>query len=205
MSYDNLTTISALQAWLKSPGGGDTAEIGILIQVASELIGRFCNRNNLGSVLSYTENYFRGMRKNADSYDLTLRNFPIVSVTSVTMNNVAITALTQSTLQSGQAGYFVPELDGEPRILKFLYTPPSFPITVVYTAGYAANAIPMPLQQACIQFASEIYRSPEWLGVKSRSIAGETITYDTAGVWGMSNRVKMMLAPYRDIVVFRGY
>jgi hypothetical protein len=145
------------------------------------------------------------MRKNVDSYDLTLRHFPVVAVSSVIMNNIAITPLTQSTLQSGQAGYFVPELDGEPRILKFRSTPPSFPITVTYTAGYAANAVPTPLQQACIQFASEIYRSPEWLGVKSRSIAGETITYDTTGVWGMSNRVKMMINNYRDIIVFRGY
>lgn len=205
MSYDNLTTVAALQAWLKSPGGGDVAEQGILIQVASELIGRFCNRDNLGSVLPYTENYFRGSRKYADGFDLTLRHFPIVGISSVLMNNTAITPITQSQLQSNQSGYFIPELDGEPRILKFRYIQPSYPISVVYTAGYAVNDVPMPLQQACIQFASEIYRSPEWLGVKSRSIAGETITYDTTGVWGMSNRVKMMLANYRDIIVFRGY
>lgn len=206
MAYDNLTTVASLKMWLKASGGSDDAEIGFLIETASELIGRFCNRDNLGSVIQYTENYFRGGgRGRGSDFDLTLRHFPIVSVASVKMNNVAINVLTQNQLQSSQSGVFVLEEDGEPRILKFrsvLMTPP---VSVVYMAGYAANAIPMPLQQACIQFASEIYRSPEWIGVKSRAIAGETITYDTEGTWGMSKRVQTMLQNYRDIVPFRGY
>ena len=207
MAYDILTTVASLKSWLKVTGSGDDAELGVLIKVASELVGRFCGRENLGQVYSYTENYFgRGSFKidTRPFHDLVLRHFPVVSLTSVTMNNTPLTILNASQLQSNQSGVYLLE-EQEQRILKFLYLYVQHPITVVYTAGYAPGSIPSPLQQAVNQYASEIFRSVDWLGVKSRAIAGETITYDTEGTWGMSKRVQLMLQPYRDLIPFKGY
>lgn len=214
MAYDKLTSVPALKRWLigataisQTTTNPDDDEYAMLIQVASELIGRFCGRDNLGSVGTYTENYFkRGSSKMSVStdFDLVLRHYPVATLSSVIVNNSQVTILNESGLQSARAGVYLLE-DTEPRILKFQYLYASYPISVTYTAGYAANAIPGPLQQAAIQFASEIFRSPTWLGVKSRSIASENITFDTNSVWGMSNRIKMLLQPYVDVVPFRGY
>lgn len=217
MAYDNLTTVDSLKRWLlgatlgatsqQSAGNPDDTEYAALIQVASELIGRFCGRDNLGKVISYTENYFkRGSSKVSvrPDFDLVLRHYPVASISSVVMSNSPVTVLNEVGLQSNQSGVFLLE-DVEPRILKFQSIYGMYPITVTYTAGYAVNAIPNPLKQAALQLASEIFRSATWIGKKSVAIAGETITYDTDGVWGMSNRIKLMIQPYVDVVPFRGY
>lgn len=207
MAYDTLTTVASLRAWLKQPGAGDDAELGYLIQVVSELIGRYCNRENLGSAYPYTENYFgqsggmgTGSRPN---FDLVLRHWPITTLVGVVMNNSSVPILTLAQLQSNASGVYVAE-DNEPRIIKFRYLYRSYPITVTYNAGYAPGQVPWPLQQACNQYASEIFMSPAWIGRKSVSILNETISYDLGGDWGMSNRIMAMLKPYQDIVPFQG-
>lgn len=215
--YDNLATVDMLKRWLlgAQPQGSagstttnpDDPEYAALIQVASDLIGRYCARDNLGKVISYTENYFKRGSSNRSvrpDFDLVLRHYPVVSVTSVVMSNSPVTVLNETGLQGNQSGVFLEE-DSEPRILKFQSCYGVYPITVTYTAGYAQNAIPNPLRQAALQFAAEIFRSSTWIGKKSIAIAGETITYDTNGVWGMSNRIKMLIQPFVDVVPFRGY
>jgi hypothetical protein len=214
MAYDNLTDVASLKRWLigasvisQSTTSPDDNEYAALIQVASELIGRFCGRDNLGSVYTYTENYFkRGSSKLGVrlDFDLVLRHYPVTALTSVVVNSSPIVLLNEAGLQAAQAGVYLLE-DIESRILKFQYLYALYPITVTYAAGYAANAIPSPLKQAANQFASEIFRSNTWIGKKSAAIAGETITYDTNGVWGMSNRVKMLIQPYVDVVPFRSF
>jgi hypothetical protein len=208
VSYDVLSTVASLKAWLKPQGVNDDAEFGVLLQVASDLIGRYLTRDNLGAVYPYTENYFRNSSFQAlrqrSIFDLVLRHWPIVSLTSVTINNSPVTILNQTGLQQAQAGVFVLE-DVEPRILKFQYLNAVYPITVVYTAGYAAGSIPMGLQQACNQYAAEIFRSANWVSLKSQAMAGETTAFDTGGAVGMSDRVKAMLIQYKDVVPFRGF
>lgn len=206
MPYDNLTTVASLKAWLRPTGNNDDAEFATLITVASDLIGRFCGRDNLGKVYTYTENYFRsGSFKTSTRQDLSLvlRHYPIVSLVSVAASgNSSVPILDQAALQSNQAGVFVQE-DVEPRMLKFRFLQLAYPITVTYTAGYAFNLIPMTLAQACNQVAAEIFRSSQWVGLKSISMAGETTSYDAGEAWGMSKRTQAMLQPYRDVVPFR--
>jgi hypothetical protein len=208
VSYDNLSNVASLKAWLKPTGSNDDAEFGALIKVASELIGRYLTRDNLGAVYSYTENYFRNSSfqplRQRSQFSLILRHWPIVSLTSVIINNSPVTILNQTGLQQAQAGVFVLE-DVEPRILKFQYLNAIYPITVTYTSGYAANAVPQGLQQACNQYAAEIFRSASWVDLKSQAMAGETTAFDTGNSWGISNRVMGMLMPYKDVVPFRGF
>jgi hypothetical protein len=158
-------------------------------------------------VYPYTENYFRSgsMRLvTRPELSLVLRHFPIVTLANVSANNVQIPILNQTALQSAQAGVFIQE-DIEPRMLKFRFLGLAYPITVTYTAGYAFNAIPMTLAQACNQVAAEIFRSAAWVGMKSQAMAGATTTYDPGEAWGMSKRTQAMLQPYRDVVPFRYY
>jgi hypothetical protein len=208
MAYDPLTTVASLKAWLKQSGTGDDAELGALVELASELVGRYCGRENLGSTYPYVENYFgqSGFGAGANgrpNFDIVLRHWPVTAITSVVMSNTTLTLLNASQLQQNQSGVFLQE-DNEPRILKFLWLYRNYPITVTYTAGYAPGTVPGPLQQAVNQYASEIYKSSEWIGRKSVSILNETISYDTGGDWGMSNRIMAMLKPYQDLVPFQG-
>ena len=214
MAYDPLTTVQSLKAWLQTGGGAnnastvDDAELNELIQVASDLIGRHLTRPNLGSVYSYTESYFqpRGfVNRWQGTFDILLRHWPVASLSFVNVNNSEVNILTSATVGSGAAGVYLCEGDPEDlRKLKFLglYCDTLIPIQVVYTAGYAVNAIPRPLQQAANQFASEIFRSATWIGFKSKSIAGEMVTFDTGTEWGMSKRIQTMLKPFENNIPF---
>lgn len=207
--YDPLTTIVSVKAWMSITATADDAEIGALIPVASELIGRFCARENLGAVLPYTENYFGGGTGSGSmtpqpNFDVVLRHWPVVVLTQVMMKGATIPILSEMQLQNNAAGAFLQE-DYESRILKFRYLYRSFPITVTYSAGYPQGRVPFPLQQAANQFCAEILRSPTWLGRKSTSILGENVSYDMGGELGMSNRVQAMLKPFINNIPFLGY
>jgi len=46
----------------------------------------------------------------------------------------------------------------------------------------------------------EVVKSQAWIGYKSKSLAGENVTFDTGANWGMSPRTLAMLGPYKDVV-----
>ncbi len=204
MAYDALVTIGQVKSWLKVPGPGDDGGIGPMVNAASEMIGRWCDRDNLGNVYSYSENYQKRGRYNLDlntGFDLILRHWPIVTVTSVSLGASPCNALTLAQLQQGAPGYYIDE-DVEPRILKFVGMNPLYPINVQYTAGYAPGSIPWGLQQAALQLASEMFRSEAWVMKKSVNIGGEIVSIDAGNSWGMSDRVKAMVQPFRNVNPF---
>jgi Phage gp6-like head-tail connector protein len=205
--YDNLCTLQQLKSWLSVTTGNDDPNLSLLIEVASEAIGRYCGRDNLGAVYSYTENYFkRGAYRldSHESFDLVLRHWPVVSLTSVVMNGASQTILNETTLQSYSAGIYLLEDPTDQRILKFRYLYRTDPITISYTAGYAAGTIPAPLAQACLQYAAEIFKSAGWVMKKSVTVGGETVAMDEGTIVGMSSRVTAALQPYRNVVPFLG-
>jgi hypothetical protein len=141
MAYDNLTTVSSLKSWIKNTGTSDDGVLGTLIQVASEASGRYCGRPNLGSLETYSENYFRRQAyvlSSHTTFDVVLRHYPVTTLTSVTMNNSILAILNETNLQGGQAGVYLLE-DEDPRILKFQALYPSWPITVAYSVSIAAG------------------------------------------------------------------
>jgi hypothetical protein len=205
--YDPLTTVDQVKAWLKSSGTGDDALIEALIPTSSELIGRYCERENLGSIYSYSEVYYPGQRARSwhtRNWDIVLRHYPVVSLTSVIINNTQIPILQQSDLQAGTSGVYLEE-DTEPRVLKFIgvaaYPVGGF-VQVNYTAGYPSNAIPAGLSQGTNQFTVEMLRASTRVGLKSVSAAGETTSFDMGTNWAMSSMVKAMVHPYRNVMSF---
>lgn len=198
--YAALTSIASVKAWSKNTGTADDATLTTLIARASEAIGRHCGRDNLGEVATYNEVYFPSQKSwfRQRIWNLMLRHYPIVSLTAVTTNNVTQPLLTASQLMSGSSGVWV-ESEPEPRMLKFIgitLVDPSI-LQISYTAGYAT--VPLALQQACDQYVVEILRSEKFVNLKTVGMAGETTSYDMGGSWGMSNRVRTMCDPYRDV------
>ncbi len=185
-------------------GTNDDATLGELINAASAQIGRLCDRNNLGNAYDYTESYFDRTATRLSMryyFDITLKHFPVNSITSITMGTVPATVLTLQQFQNNQAGAYLMD-DEEPRLLRFQGLARCDPVTVVYNAGYVPSAIPPALSQAANQFAAEMFRSNKWVGLKSVAVAGETTSYDTRDTWGMSSHIMAMLAPYRNVVPF---
>lgn len=212
--YDPLCKLADVKAWLKIGPQDDSQDTALdsLIASCSELIGQYCGRDNLGAVLTKQENRFMAITSlpKPDYAPLLVVNFyPIVALTSVLWNGTTVPILTAAQLQGtlNISGVFVGD---DARTLRFLgmYMPPSYgAIQLNYTAGYyldtavtGAQMVPAGLQQACIQWCGEIYKSVSWIGFKSKSLAGETTAFDMGGDWGMSPRTKAMLQPYRNRV-----
>lgn len=201
--YAPLTTVASVKAWSDNTGTANDGQIQTIIGRASELVGKYCGRANLGEVLTFNETRFtRGKRLFQQRiWDLVLRQYPIVSITSILINNNVIQTITPTQLMAGQSGVFIDDAL-EPRLLKFVGIDVVDPgiVNVIYTAGYnGIGNIPGGLQQAVDQYVVEIMRSAKFVNLKSESMAGETTSYDMGGDWGMSNRVSSMLQPYKDV------
>lgn len=63
---------------------------------------------------------------------------------------------------------------------------------VTMTYGY----VPAPVEQSCIEMVGLDLKQRDNLGVASKSLAGETVTYSSKGI---TDSVKEMLAPYRKV------
>ena len=206
MAYnDPLTTFDAVSGWMKSVGPVDEPTVLPLIPSASELIARFCDRDNLGGVYSYTEVRTVNPRRITSfgvnrNFRLILKRYPVVSITSVAINGAPINVLSASDLGASPVGVYLDTNDAEPRMLDFYglaVFPPAL-VQVVYTAGY--SVVPDALQQACNTLVADMLRQPGRVGVKSLSMGGETTSYDQGSSWGMSNRVKAMCQPFKNLV-----
>ena len=210
--YDPLSTVESVKRWLSTTVDTDDAVIGDLIKTCSELIGRFCGRDNLGDVLTYNETYWgpRGGPQTSQPR-LTLNHYPIVSITSCVIGSNTVPVITNPGATTNQSGIYV-ETVPEPRQLIFLYMnwPMSWPwaglpLQISYTAGYASNATPPGLRQACNQWVGEIMKSRGWIGYKSKTLQGETVSFEDGKDWAMSPRTKAMLQPYRNRIPIMGF
>ena len=65
--------------------------------------------------------------------------------------------------------------------------------SVLLTYGY----IPADLAQACLEWASQRFKSQQWIGLRSKSLGGqETISYDTGA---MPAAISLMLQAYKRV------
>lgn len=210
MAYnDPLTTYDAFSAWMRTVGPVDETVVTPLISSASDVIARFCDRDNLGAVYAYTEQYYPRPRRVSSfgvnrNFSVILKHYPVTAVSSITLNGSAVTVLSAAALQSNPVGAYLRE-DTEPRVLEFfgvLVVEPAI-LQVVYSAGYAA--VPDGLVQACNEVVGDMYRQAPRVGVQSIAVQGETTSYVKPSSWGLSERVKSMCQPYKNFIPPWGY
>jgi hypothetical protein len=108
------------------------------------------------------------------------------------VGGIPLTAIASGTPTTGQ--YVAPNLSALVRpeqAEQYLYTfaaadaGRSIAITYSYT--------PFPVEQACIETVARKYKERGRIGEKSKTLAGEVISYDLSD---LSDAVKMLLAPY---------
>lgn len=204
MAYAKLTTVEKVRGWLKSDSPTNDNLIGLLIESLSDQAGRYLNRDNLGSVEAYVENYPMPRSTPSMPGRLLLRHYPIVTLTAV-LNAGSSVPIIADPMVASAAGVLV---DGE-RVLVFIGSPAAagsgLPLCQVrYTAGHEPNAIPPGLTQAMNQWVGEIVKSQGWIGYVSQGLAGQSTSFEQGRSWNMSKRTKEMLEPFRDRIPHMG-
>jgi uncharacterized phiE125 gp8 family phage protein len=159
----DLTTIANVKAWLPVTAGTDDALLARLVSGVSAWIEEWLGRTIKST--AYTET-LNGNGKNV----LALLRYPVTAVASVTIDGVAIPARAFV----GGAGYYFDAnylyLDG------YSFTKNSRQnVVVAYTAGFATT--PLDLEQAAIELCALRYKDRDRIGVTSKSIGPEHVTF----------------------------
>lgn len=184
MAAPDLTTLADVKNWLGLPTsiGPDDAAILALVTSVSVWVQNWIGRQ-IGAA-TYTET-LHGNGKGR----IIFSNYPVISVTSLMIGTRAQVVRSQI----GAAGYYFGDdslyLDGGLVFDKGLGN-----VTVVYVAGYAS--VPQDLAQATKQLVALRYREKNRIGELSKSIQGETVTFDAKE---LPNDVKSVLSSYKRI------
>jgi len=180
---DDLCTLTDLKAWLPNQGNNDDATLQALITNGSAQVLQYINRPHiLSSVLGTLNESYDGN----DSDRLLPRSFPVISVSSVTVDGIAIPLAPAAWLP----GFL---WDGRRILLRgFKFNCGVQNVQITYTAGYLS--VPLDLKQAAIEAFALAYRQRTHIGEKSSSMGGQvTLAFD------------MSDTPPRSLSVFNQY
>lgn len=184
-----LTTLANVKSWLEIDTLVTTndAILTRLIDSCSSYIESWLNRKILQG--TYTENY-DGRGGNA----ITLAQYPITALTSVSIDGVAQTILASTETTKTGVRY----VDRQLVINGDVFPRGRGNIAVVYTAGY--SSAPSDIEQACIELVSLRYKNGRGnrLGVKSKNLAGEHVLFFDGD---MADSTKELLLQWRNVVI----
>ncbi|MGH9569214.1 MAG: hypothetical protein ACRD4F_06225 [Candidatus Angelobacter sp.] len=181
---DDLCTLADLRSWLPNQGNNDDSTLQSLITNGSLQILQYINRPHIvASVLGPLAETYDGN----GSDRLLPRNFPVLSVASVTVDG----NLVPLAPAPWSAGFL---WDGRRILLRggFTFTCGVQNIQLSYTAGYPA--VPLDLKQAAVEAFALAYRQRAHIGEKSNSMGGQTtLLFDMSDL------------PPRSLTVFNQY
>jgi hypothetical protein len=172
---DDLCVLADLKAWLNIQSTTEDVLLQNLITRGSLQMLRWMNRDHIIAT-SYTEN-----RDGNDSLFMLPRNFPLISVSSVTVNGIAIAAATDQVsagfvfdsrkimLRGGASSFYT--LAPYSSQYQYRFTRGFQNVQLVYSAGYAS--VPSDLQQAAIEGFAYVYRRRTHIGEDSSSANGQ--------------------------------
>ncbi len=185
----DLATVAEVNDWLGAPQATDAVLIQRAITSFSKDVYKRTGRRALNQVMTLSDRY-----SGQGGYVQQLHDYPIQSVTSVTVNGRTIPQSTDYV----QPGWVI-DTSGEQESVAIVggsgarygsgeslggYVPIGGPVysfsrgimnvAITYTAGYATT--PEDLQQALVEYVATIYRSKAWIGQlqQSQPNAGQT-------------------------------
>jgi len=178
----DLTTLESFRAYAGGASTADDALIGQLITAYSAAVTSLLNRQ----ILSGPAEIWRDGR---DGQTLTLPEYPVTAVALLEIDGQAIPA--QSGI--GRPGYRFTDmqiiLDG------YRFSCGHANVHVRFTAGYAS--VPADIEQAVNELVALRYKERDRIGHRSKSLAGETVSFVTAA---LPDSAKAILAPYARVV-----
>ncbi len=167
---NDLTTLAEVKAYCGVNSPNADAVLQSLLDAASPAFAAYCN---LGSFFSHTYN---ATRDGSGSDRLILVNTPVTDVVSVNIDGMNV----PKSVGMG-AGYdFV--IGGRIVFLRgYRFTSGTRNVKITYTAGFndPQGLYPMPddLAVAAKMWVSARYRERDKLGIGSKSLAGESVSY----------------------------
>lgn len=193
MSIDTniaLTSLSDAKAFLGITGSSEDTIVGDLVNMASDVVNKYCNRKFLAA--DYTEYY------NGDgTFELILKNYPVNSVDS--LYDDVLRAFDSTSEIDVSADVLV---DGSTGILRLwnnesAFEPGQANVKVTYNAGYALASMPYSVKQAVHLIMQDWYKNAyqfKRTGIASETNAsGESKTFQDNA---LPEKVTKMLDPY---------
>ena len=194
---DDLCVLADLKAWLNIQTATEDVLLQNLITRGSLQMLRWMSRDHIIAT-SYTEN-----RDGNDALFILPRNFPLISVSSVTVNGISISQATDQVsagfvfdarkimLRGGSSAFY--SLGPYCSQYQYRFTRGFQNVQIVYQAGY--QSVPSDLQQAAIEGFAYIYRRRTHIGEDSSSASGQvTINFSKEM---LPPSVQMTLLQYR--------
>ncbi|PYY05872.1 MAG: hypothetical protein DMG64_02360 [Acidobacteria bacterium] len=179
-SPDDLCILADLKAWLNIQSSAEDTLLQNLITRGSLQMLRWMNRDHIITT-PYTEN-----RDGNDAVFILPRNFPLVSVSNVMVDNISIPAATSQVssgfvfdarrimLRGGSSAFY--SLGPYSGTYQYRFTRGFQNVQFVYQAGYAS--VPADLQQAAIEGFAYVYRRRTHIGEDASSASGQvTISF----------------------------
>ena len=179
-SPDDLCVLADLKAWLNIQTSSEDTLLQNLITRGSLQMLRWMNRDHIIAT-SYTEN-----RDGSDALFILPRNFPLISVSSVMIDNIAIPAAASQVaagfvfdarkimLRGGSSAFY--SVGPYSSQYQYRFTRGFQNVQLVYQAGYAS--VPADLQQAAIEGFAYVYRRRTHIGEDTNSASGQvTISF----------------------------
>jgi hypothetical protein len=169
---DDLCTLADLKAWLPNQGNNDDATLQALISNGSAQILQYLDRTHiLASAIGTLNELYDGN----GSDRLLPHLFPIVTVTSVSVDGVVLAQSTTAT----SVGYL---WDTRRILLRgLIFSRGVQNVQIAYTAGYPG--VPLDLKQAAIETFALAYRQRTHIGEKSNSMSGQvTLAFDMSEI-----------------------
>lgn len=191
LSSNALTTLEAVKEYLKidSSQTVDDSRLESLINACSSAIENFCRRSFKSQ--TYTNEEYDG---NNHRY-ISLYNYPVLSVSSVTINNTVIP--NDEFVVKKKTGVLARKTNNTLSGISYNRYNPIWPkgdvnILVTYTAGY--DPIPPDLEHACILYVMSFYKS-DVANFSTTFTDGFAFKADAIPV-----QVKLMLQPYLKVL-----
>ena len=179
----DLVKLEEVKQWMGNTSSNLDSVLAMLINSVSEAITEYCNNNFLSDTY-----LFHGHGEGQQL--LFLPNTPITAVSSLTINSASVPA----SLKEGDGGYTITEnaiaLSGGRT-----YTRGYANVRCSYTAGLAK--VPNDVKQACMEMIALRLKEKDRVGISSKSLAGESITFLTKS---MPESVREALSNYMRVV-----
>lgn len=179
----DLTTLDNAKAYLGLDAGqsADDALLSRLISAASKFLTKQIDRTLASTAYTMT---FDG---DGDAWVL-LREYPVVSVASVTVDGVTVP---QRTTVTGE-GWL---LDGDRvRLVGYTFARGVQNCTIAYTAGYSTT--PEDVEQAVIELVAYRYKSKDRTGIMSKTlVSNESVMF--SGYSNSTASVDAVIEQYR--------
>lgn len=187
MAANDLVTVNQVERHLGMPlDSGDATQLGLQIEVASQLIEDFLGRK----LISQTHiQYFDGRRTDR----LILREWPVSALTEIRVDSDHLFTSDDTILAS--TAYVLVNDQEVIKIDDGNWNYGKYSIKVTYVAGWLQAAIPATIRNACLQLVEylEAKRTYRDIDKESKSKGGETIKL----VQGIPEIIAMQLEPYQ--------